>query len=66
MTSRQVQLAIGLDGPDSYSPRAEIEAEIRRLEAVPQPHDPLLTSRIEELHRMLAQATEKGGFRPEP
>ncbi len=47
---------IGLDGPDSSSPKSEIKAEIDRLEAVPKPHHPELTARIKSLQAMLAKA----------
>lgn len=52
----QAQSLIGLDGPDSSSPKAEIEAEIARLEAAPKPHHQELTARIESLRKMAASA----------
>lgn len=54
---------IGFDGPDSFSPKAEIEAEIQRLEAADLPHHPELTARVESLRKMAAKATKAGGFR---
>lgn len=55
---------MGFDGPDSSSPKGEIEAEIKRLEAAPTPHHPELTARIASLKEMAQEATEAGGFRP--
>lgn len=66
MDEFQALTLIGLDGPDSTSPRSEIEAEITRLQAAPMPHNPLLTDRIESLQKLAETATEKGGFQPNP
>lgn len=52
----QAMAVMGFDGPDSSSPKTEIEAEIRRLESVPKPHHPSLTARIESLKTMAAEA----------
>lgn len=62
MDAHQALSLIGLDGPDSSSPKAEIRAEIDRLAAMPEPHNPLLTARIKELRYLMGRATEKGGF----
>ena len=58
----QAQALIGFDGPDSHSPRSEIQAEIDRLQAEPPPLHPVLTSRIKDLTAILTVATDEGGF----
>ena len=62
----QAMSLIGFDGPDSSSPRAEIQAEIDRLTKAPKPHHPELTARLESLQQMAQKATEEGGFRRNP
>jgi hypothetical protein len=59
----QAQALIGLDGPDTHSPKAEVLEEIDRLEAIPTPHHPELIMRIRSLKTLLSKATETGGFR---
>lgn len=61
MDKFQALAVIGLDGPDSLSPKHEIAAEIDRLEKAGS--NPLIKDRLESLRKMLATATEKGGFR---
>lgn len=63
MDRAQALSLIGFDGPDGSSPRAEVQKEIDRLEAMPTPHHPELTARIRSLKALLPKATQAGGFR---
>jgi hypothetical protein len=49
----------GFDGLDSQSPRGEIQAEIARLEKLPQ--NERVQTRLEQLYLALETATEEGG-----
>ncbi len=60
----QEMAVMGFDGPDSFSPKAEIKAEIARLESGET--GPMIKSRLASLRQMLLEATDKGGFRPAP
>jgi len=64
MDKFQAMAVLGFDGPDSHSPKAEIEQEIARLQAFEL--YPQIKAKIAELRRMLLTATEEGGFQHKP
>ncbi|MEO6299528.1 MAG: hypothetical protein ABIV25_07275 [Paracoccaceae bacterium] len=64
MDKYQALAVMGFDGPDSLTPKVEIEVEIARLEAFES--EPPIKARIAQLKKMLLNATDKGGFCPTP
>lgn len=62
MDQSQVLSLMGFDGPDTLSPKHEVQAEIDRLTAIPEPHHPAVAKEIDRLTAMLETATEEGGY----